>query len=176
MPQATIKRSIRDYVFRLWTKEWHASPMVTHSKAFYYSPNPCKAKYVYKLARLELGRFIRIITGHNNFNYFQTRIGLYNSSVCRFCDHPKETFLHILHDCPSFWQLRRDCFHDSQPSSDMQWSVRDLVEFSYTPAINKAIEGTWAHGDPPDVDDLYTDSNDNASAESDTNTTQLSID
>ena len=33
----------------------------------------------------------------------------------------------------------------------MAWSVRKLLDFSYTPAINEAFEGTWAHGDPPDA-------------------------
>ena len=38
-----------------------------HSRSFYGGPNPSKAKFVdYKLARHELGRCIRIITGHNN--------------------------------------------------------------------------------------------------------------
>ena len=34
----------------------------------------------------------------------------------------------------------------------MSWSVRDLIDFSFLPAINAAFEGTWAHGDPPDDD------------------------
>ena len=47
-----------------------------HEKHFYFAPNPQKAKYVIKLAHLELGHFIRLISGHSNLNYFQTRIEL----------------------------------------------------------------------------------------------------
>lgn len=36
----------------------------------------------------------------------------------------------------------------------MRWSARSLLDFSYTPAINDAFEGTWAHGDPIDIHNL----------------------
>ena len=36
----------------------------------------------------------------------------------------------------------------------MEWSVRGLLDFSYTPAINAAFKGTWAHSDPINNDDL----------------------
>ena len=36
----------------------------------------------------------------------------------------------------------------------MTWSTRNLLDFSYSPAINSALEGTWAHGDPLSADDL----------------------
>ena len=49
---------------------------------------------------------------------------------------------------------RRDLFLDKLPCSDMSWSVRTLLEFSFLPGINEAFEGTWAHGDPADIGDL----------------------
>ena len=111
---------------------------------------------MYKLARLELGRFVRIITGHNNLNYFQHRIGLWGTRTCRFCNIDDETFIHLTNDCPRWWQTSRDLFCDKLPTNDMTWSVRNLLDYSYNPAINAAFEGTWAHGDPADVDDLGT--------------------
>ena len=39
----------------------------------------------------------------------------------------------------------------------MEWSVRDLLNFSYIPIINEAFEGTWAHGDPIGLDNMDTD-------------------
>ena len=119
IPGATIKLRIRNYVFKLWTNEWQQTQVAKHTKAFYLSPNPSKAKYVYKLARLELGRFIRLISGHNNLNYFQTRIGLANSEQCRFCDTEEETFLHLLYDCPRFWMTRREMFADRLPGAEI---------------------------------------------------------
>ena len=120
------------------------------------SPNHIKAKYVYKLARLELGRFVRLVTGHNNLNHFQSRIGLWHSRSCRFCGHDEETFLHLLHDCPCFYQARTDTFCDRLPTNDMTWSVRQIIDYSYTPSIDAALIGTWAHSDPPGTCLLYT--------------------
>ena len=132
--------------------------MANHTKSFYAGPNPNKAKYVYKLARLELGRFVRIITGHNNLNFFQTKIGLLDEDTCRFCSGGKETITHLMNVCPRFITHQRDILMGSSPSADMKWSVRDLLEFSYIPGINEAFEGTWASGDPAAVAERLSDS------------------
>ena len=153
-PMASIKATIKDTAYKQWHQAWNASPIAQHSKQFYYSPNHCKAKYVYKLARLELGRFVRIITGHCNLNSFQTKIGLWNNSLCRFCKESEETSVHLVTVCPSFRQTRTDFFQDTPPTNDMAWSVRSLLDFSFVPPINAAFEGSWAHGDPLDVHDL----------------------
>ena len=42
----------------------------------------------------------------------------------------------------------------------MTWSVRDLLDFSYTPTVNDAFEGSWAHGDPTGLDNMDTASED----------------
>ena len=39
----------------------------------------------------------------------------------------------------------------------MTWSVRSLLEYSYHPAINGALEGSWAHGDPRELGNLASD-------------------
>ena len=91
-PTATLKREIRDGILRDWSTEWTQHKEAQHTKGFYFSPNPAKVKFVYKLARLELGRFIRIITGHNNLNFFQNKLGLAATVTCRLCLNGKETF------------------------------------------------------------------------------------
>ena len=147
-PHATVKAEIRRQVANDWQNEWTRSNQANHAKTFYAGPNPSKAKFVYKLARLELGRFVRIVTGHNNLNFFQTKIGLANNPSCRFCMEGDETITHLLSNCPRFFSTGRELFLDQLPTADMKWSVRDLLDFSYTPEINGAFEGTWADGDP----------------------------
>lgn len=163
-PAAVLKRSIRMGAHRDWNAQWQQDPQYVHSKHFYSGPDKQKAKFVYKLARLELGRFVRLITGHNNLNGFQTRIGLWNDRNCRFCKEAEETYLHFVTSCPSFWQSRIDFFKDKLPTNDMSWSVRDLLDFSYIPSINAAFEGTWAHGDPLGIHDLDDNSRDGDSS------------
>ena len=112
-----------------------------HTKSFYSGPNPNKARFVYKLARLELGRFVRIVTGHNNLNFFQTKLGLYRDASCRFCGDGDETITHLLTVCPRFVSFQRSMFLDRLPTADMTWSVRTLLDFSFHPEINSAFEG-----------------------------------
>ena len=154
IPASHMKSTIRKSLYQLWTEEWQNSPQGSHTKHFYAAPDQHKAKYVYKLARLELGRFVRLITGHNNLNYFQYKIKYSPTHLCRFCNEAEESMLHLVNDCPRFLTFRRDTFLGQQPRPDRKWSVRSLLEFSYIPSINEAFEGTWAHMDPSNEDIL----------------------
>lgn len=144
---ATLKADIKRAVYKEWEQEWTSQSTAHHTRSFYSKPCPLKAKFVYKLARLELGRFLRIISGHNNLNFFQTKIGLWGDPRCRFCGGNNETVMHLVHSCPCFHTSRREIFTNGPPSGDLGWSVRELLSFSYIPAINSAFEGSWAHGD-----------------------------
>ena len=145
MPRATLKAVIDEQIYAIWCKEWSGSSKANHAKGFYAGPNKGKAKFVYKLARLELGRLVRIVTGHNNLNFFQTKIGLFGKPECRFCQQGDETITHFLTVCPCFYDSRRSIFLDTLPGSDMTWSVRSLLEFSYAKRLNEAYEGSWAN-------------------------------
>ena len=146
-PQATVKARLKECIYKQWEQEWLGSNTASHSKSFYSGPNPSKAKFVYKLARLELGRFVRIITGHNNLNFFQDKIGLHRGASCRFCGDGNETITHIISICPRFQVHRREILLDKSPCPDMTWSVRGLLDFSYIPGLNEAYEGN--HMDDP---------------------------
>ena len=147
-PQAAVKTQIKESVYKEWEVEWQNMKIANHARSFYAGPNPGKAKYVFKLARLELGHFIRIITGHNNLNFFQNKIGLDEQSECRFCEEGPETITHFLRSCPRFEASRRDVLLDTLPTPEMKWSVRSLIDFSYVPGLNEAMEGAWDPGGP----------------------------
>ena len=162
MPPAVVRQTINKAVYGLWTQEWSSQPAANHSRGFYDAPCPNKAKHVYKLSRLELGRFVRIISGHNNLNFFQTKIGLWGDPLCRFCGEGLETITHLLTSCPCFYAERRDILDNLIPSADRRWSVRSLLNFSYIPGINLAMEGTWAHSDPPMMNAMEWNGSDNS--------------
>lgn len=113
--------------------------IANHSKSFYGKPNPGKEKNVYKVARLELGRFVRIVTGHNNLNFFQNKIDLYHSGECRFCELYNETITHFMAVCPRFITFQREILLNKLPMPEMTWSVCDLLDFSYVRGINEAM-------------------------------------
>ena len=142
-----IKNDIKAATLRDWTSTWMNQTTANHTRSFYRGPNPSKARYVYKLARLELGRFVRLITGHNNLNFFQTKIRLWHDPLCRFCGQGNETISHLLGSCPCFYNIRCDIFGSGFVNLEDPWSVRELLRFSYHPDINCAFEGHWGHGD-----------------------------
>ena len=148
-PRVAINNDIRRAAYDEWTKEWATQTKANHARSFYDSPDANKAKYVYKLARLELGRFIRIISGHNNLRFFQNKLNPWIDPACRFCDHERETVMHFLYDCPRFSVSRREKFLDRIPTADRKWSVRAIIEFSYTPELNEAFEDTSAQDGAP---------------------------
>ena len=153
-PTSKLRSNIRRAAAQEWKNEWTNLSTAHHARSFYSGPDHTKAKFVYGLARLELGRFVRIITGHNNLNFFQTKLGLWHDPFCRFCGSGLETITHLFSECPCFYRLRNELFLGSPPGPDMNWSVRTILEFSFSPRINAAFEGTWAHGDPPGANDL----------------------
>ena len=110
------------------------------AKLFYQKPNSNQAKYVIKLNRIELSRFLRLISGHNGLFYFKHKVDPLINPICRFCLQENETFYHLITDCPSFYDSRRSIFLDQTIDTSETWSVRDILNFSYLPGVNEAIE------------------------------------
>ena len=111
------------------------------SKQFLPGPDSNKSKYLLKLSRAELGRILRLISGHNGLFYFKHKIDPEISPSCRFCREDDETFYHLATNCPSFHLTQREVFKDKYPIMSGDWNVRDVLRFSYIPAVNDAIEG-----------------------------------
>ena len=110
-------------------------------KLFYGRPDANKAKYVLKLTRVDLARFIKIISGHNGLFYFKNKVDSEINSICRFCLEEDETFHHLVTACPRFRLTRQDIFLDSDIKNYLSWSVRDLLRFSHTGGIGEALDG-----------------------------------
>ena len=90
---------------------------------------------------MELSRYIRIVTGHNNLFYHRHNIDpLNNNDICRFCLEESETFIHFFTDCPALWRERRDHIHQYIGSRDTEWRPQQLVDLSFSPAITAALE------------------------------------
>ena len=114
------------------------------TKLFIKAPNKNQSKYVIKLGRLEMSRYIKLITGHNGLFYFKNKIDPIISPTCRFCLEEDETFHHLLMDCPRMRSNREIIFLDSMPDFNSNWSVRDLLSFSNLTGIREALDGDTA--------------------------------
>lgn len=127
---------------------WQVYDEARIAKYFFPRNDKIKARNAMKLSRLQLSRFIRIITGHNQLKYYMSKLDSSISPLCRFCREADETFHHFVFDCPSLFFSRQEIFLDL----DMNWTVDKLIKFSYLPHINSLL-------DPNSVQDIrLTDS------------------
>ena len=69
LPKQATKAAIKSAINEIWAFQWYRYNDSRQSKQFYSQPDRSKAKYSYNLSRQELGRLIRITTGHNNLFY-----------------------------------------------------------------------------------------------------------
>ena len=74
-------------------------------------------KKILTLSTNNLTSITKLITGHNELNYFQHTIGHSESNTCQFCDEDEyETSFHILCECPVFTTNRMRYFGESPTS------------------------------------------------------------
>ena len=90
--------------------------------------------------RLQLGRYIRAVTGHNNLLYHLHNMDTDISPTCRFCLDGREEFNHLANDCPALWHERHTInAQDQQHSQPQIWTPLQIVDFTYFPKINEAF-------------------------------------
>ena len=100
VPKAERMQRIEKFFYDQWGKSWNEYKKARMTKLFYINPCKNQAKYILKLGRIELSRFIKIITGHNGLFYFKHRVDPQINPTCRFCLEQDETFYHLVTECP----------------------------------------------------------------------------
>ena len=62
----------------------------------------------------DMATLSRVLSGHNNLNYHQTKMGVSFDTGCEYCGDMKtnETAEHIMTKCPKFAQKRQEHFGD----------------------------------------------------------------
>ena len=141
VPNSQLKAEI-DRCFReRWAHEWEKYKGARQTKFFYPGPDKKKAKEVMSFDRRQLGRYVRVVTGHNNLLYHRNNVDpVHNDSMCRFCGEDVETFIHFATDCPARWRERRDMLLVYIGDSLMDWAPNQLLRLAYTPEINRLLE------------------------------------
>ena len=127
VPFTYFKQSIKVATYELWKQEWIENPTCRMSKIFLPEPHAGKSKEILQLARGQMRRLIEIISGHNNFNYLQSKIYPHDvSTLCRFCEEEDETFDHLIFECPCFRTARQDIFLDREIQGTLDWKPHEL--------------------------------------------------
>ena len=145
LPRQATKAAIKFAADEIWKLQWAQYNDGRQSKQFYPTINRNKAKYSYNLSRQELGRLIRITTGHNNLFYHRSNVDKTKatSPLCRFCQEENETFYHFATNCPSFRLSRFTFFQNDTCFRDGSWSIRQIIDFSNIPSISAALGGSF---------------------------------
>ena len=145
LPKQATKIAIRNAIDEIWDFQWSQYHDGRQSKQFYKHPDRSKAKYSYNLSRQELGRLIRIVTGHYNLFYHRSNVDKTGgtSSLCRFCQEERETFFHFATSCPCFRLSRFHYFQNDTCFTDEKWSIRKILNFSNIPSIAAALGGNF---------------------------------
>ena len=106
LPQTYFNMVLDDITRKAWDNRWKGLNKARQTKQFYGSPDKNKARYVMKLSRLEMTRFVNVITGHNQLNYhLSLQLGDVFSECC-FCGQERETFFPFSHGMPETFYIQ----------------------------------------------------------------------
>jgi ribonuclease HI len=140
IPTVERKRRVLEYYTERWNTEWVDSKGANHSKRFIKQVDRPKSGSILNFGRFNVGKIVRMVTGHNALNYFRNKIDPDIDPICRFCneDGNYETFWHLCTECPVFREWRIEIFLDNDPSGGT-WKPSELIEFSNSRKIDDAI-------------------------------------
>ena len=112
-----------------WNKEWLECGMARMSKQFYKSVDMVRFGELVKLSRGDLTLIVTMTTGHNDLRYHYSLRDPTVSPKCRLCNCERETFYHLLRECPRLNGLRFDLLGAYQIMGDMAWEPDCLLDF-----------------------------------------------
>ena len=138
MPISEIKNKIKEFSESRWKDEWQKYKGVRMSKLFYDGPDKNKAQKILQMSSYKVGRLVRLLSGHNNLNYFQNKLCNEISPRGRLCEEGEETFEHWITECPVLRVQRNEIFCVATNTYVLipnNWSVDSIMIFSFLPII-----------------------------------------
>ena len=131
------KESLRVKIYDQWKDRWENHPTCRQTKQFCPLPDAARGKRFLKLARSQLSLLVKLLTGHNNLSYHASKIDPTIYDMCSFCDEEKETFFHLVTECPSFRVTRQEI--GIIESDNKTWTQERLLELARVPAIEALL-------------------------------------
>ena len=102
-PPLTYRNNlIKSFFEAKWADRWTRTITCKHTKLFL--PQLQTESQIHKtisLTKVELTKYIRIVTNHNLYSYFQFKCNPEINPLYRLCGEDNETAYHFLAECPS---------------------------------------------------------------------------
>ena len=135
-----------------WMQIWkNKKTQFKHTKLFFPIMDPKRSKNLLKMNRLRLKKMVEIITGHNNFRAFSTKIKKLDDISCRFCKtQDNENVDHLLHRCTYFKQYRNETklkYHLPLTNNEqLNWSIPLIENFFDIPELSNILNTKLGQG------------------------------
>jgi ribonuclease HI len=127
--KSTVRRYVKDWIWRKHGNYWANLPRQMHSKAFIGTLCQKKTEELFLMNRNQLRIITGFLTGHAPVKNHLHKIGLYNGDLnCRLCNKEPETVKHILCYCEALDRKRQTIFGQPQGEPELyrESSVKDL--------------------------------------------------
>ena len=154
-PYTYLVKRVEDQVNKEWYLRWQNArqdnglPIYRQTKHFFPGPDKLKAYRLIRQSKQEMGRTIQFITGHafmrRHQNIVQTTERLQNADVdeleddplasttpptCRLCRKGDETPFHLIRECTSLQDERKQYFgRQNDMSTNINWGAQKLINF-----------------------------------------------
>ena len=132
------KLELKEAITKMWNVEWGNYKGARQTKIFHPEYDVDKSKTIISWNRLQVGRYIRAVTGHNNLLYHLHNMDSKISPICRYCLDACEEFQHLAFNCPALWEERHKI--DAMTTDQSQWTCRQILDFTMIPKISEAFE------------------------------------
>ena len=97
------------------------------------------AREILNLGRVEFGKIVQVITGHNWFARHRARLGeVQTEGICRLCGTDDEETAHLFWKCPTLAQ--EQALFSDKSKEGFPWTVDSILWFLQTPQIQRLVE------------------------------------
>ena len=151
MPEGKVKNEVKNKTRVQWNKNWNARTDCKHTKFFFPNLSKSKSKAILKLSRTHVTRIIQIVTGHSLLSYFQSKLDCHISPTCRLCGNGNETFVHLVTECDTLWQTRRDLL-DNDKLVEGEGEVNKILDFSQKDPLDTYLRNRDYLEEEPEYD------------------------
>ena len=98
-----------------WADRWAKTTTCKHTKLFLpHLQTEAQITKTLSLTKVDLTKYIKIITNHNLYSYFQFKSNPEVNPLCRLCGEDNKTAHHFLANCPPLITHRLNIFHTYQ--------------------------------------------------------------